>query len=948
MGDMGATSGSSPRSSSSSSPPTKQNKSDPRIGDPGVLVIHDTESWPPVGPTRFCKSMPVIQQARGVAKSPVGNRACSIGVKQFLQREDKERKMKQAEEIKKQLFHHPDECKEMENILDWELELAVIELEESLAKIPKGEWVDKNRKEINRALSGKEQSLGPVGPGKVEESHVAIHNHSFRPARKNRWVWVTKTSAPDENGEIGFPASIEEIRRFGHRARKIQLNQPPKILDKSFVEAVKMGKEEERFQRNWKRRAEEDWQGQDGYWEEESINIPTSKTANTKATGIISVTKGDATEEKLDRELKNLIDEKWDWQVRKIGEGEYMAVFPNKNSLDTFSKISELVLCLYGLKVTISKSNVDAEATAILQTTWVKIYGIPPMAKDVGIVSEIATLAGEPLVVDELSLVRAGPVRVKMNCRDPSKLRGFVEIFFNSVGHEVRFLSEDYKSKSNHPPPPPSNKDYMEEDDDEADDLDEEEDTNISKEHKKKEKPVAQGSGKSGQGSSGGQKRKVLLENPPYMNFEIPTITVQTNEVSTESDADKQRSSQEVDSQVSLVEETPTSAKLEKKWDGTTESKQVGIKDTEPTIPEIAETTVGKDKGAVDKHIETVMINPQEIINLVTGKGDKDKGVATSALSKERAKKKAIENILGEKEPTETEIPTGYYMVHNVEGPYLMEKDKWPMLKCDNMEGNDRNLQEETKVEHKEADQEATTELISSPMDMHNLQEEGVIENSTLVHQTGELQNDPIEVLDNASNGDLDEQITMDTDDQGWSEVTSQKKKNKGNYKEKKGPMVATRQSARIRGLGTGTVEEKATRRAKIKNLEDQGTTSTFLKSFAILNCVEDTYLESVANDIGIEFEENSEGELNQISAIKAEELARATLAEAGYKAHLEKLKEKEQLDESHMDDLNLTVIDNEKREDAPTIDQNTGKGPGVMEDQQGEGKSEITFLKRI
>jgi hypothetical protein len=38
-------------------------------------------------------------------------------------------------------------------------------------------------------------------------------------------------------------------------------------------------------------------------------------------------------------------------------------------------------------------------------------------------------LAGEPLVVDELSLVQTGPARVKMNCRDPAKLRGFVRIF---------------------------------------------------------------------------------------------------------------------------------------------------------------------------------------------------------------------------------------------------------------------------------------------------------------------------------------------------------------------------------------------------------------------------------------------------------------------------------------------------------------------------------------
>lgn len=45
------------------------------------------------------------------------------------------------------------------------------------------------------------------------------------------------------------------------------------------------------------------------------------------------------------------------------------------------------------------------------------------------VIEEIASLVGEPVVVDELSLVRAGPVRVQLRCRNLEKLKGFVEIF---------------------------------------------------------------------------------------------------------------------------------------------------------------------------------------------------------------------------------------------------------------------------------------------------------------------------------------------------------------------------------------------------------------------------------------------------------------------------------------------------------------------------------------
>jgi hypothetical protein len=68
---------------------------------------------------------------------------------------------------------------------------------------------------------------------------------------------------------------------------------------------------------------------------------------------------------------------------------------------------------------------------------------------------KVASLAGEPLVVDELSLIKTSPVRVNLNCRDPSKLTGFVKIFFNKVGYKIRFISEKLKEKPDKPPPSP-------------------------------------------------------------------------------------------------------------------------------------------------------------------------------------------------------------------------------------------------------------------------------------------------------------------------------------------------------------------------------------------------------------------------------------------------------------------------------------------------------------
>jgi hypothetical protein len=72
----------------------------------------------------------------------------------------------------------------------------------------------------------------------------------------------------------------------------------------------------------------------------------------------------------------------------------------------------------------------------------VQISNIPPFAREETTVKEIATLIGQPLVVDEWSLIRDEPVRVKVNCRDPMAIRCGIEIFFNIIGHNIKFIAE--------------------------------------------------------------------------------------------------------------------------------------------------------------------------------------------------------------------------------------------------------------------------------------------------------------------------------------------------------------------------------------------------------------------------------------------------------------------------------------------------------------------------
>lgn len=102
-----------------------------------------------------------------------------------------------------------------------------------------------------------------------------------------------------------------------------------------------------------------------------AIDIPEVKLKVSQATGFLTVTQGEATEDRIDKELKNLVRGDWDFRVKKIDLQEYMVVFPDKNTLGMFSKLAEFAMPPFGLKGSILVANVDPEASSTLQTVWV-------------------------------------------------------------------------------------------------------------------------------------------------------------------------------------------------------------------------------------------------------------------------------------------------------------------------------------------------------------------------------------------------------------------------------------------------------------------------------------------------------------------------------------------------------------------------------------------------
>lgn len=76
------------------------------------------------------------------------------------------------------------------------------------------------------------------------------------------------------------------------------------------------------------------------------------------------------------------------------------------------------------------------------------------------------------ITVDELSLIKEEPVRIKLQAREIEKIQGFVEVFIEGTGYEIKFVPEKMsKPHVTRLPPPPPRHDDEGSDDEEDEDL---------------------------------------------------------------------------------------------------------------------------------------------------------------------------------------------------------------------------------------------------------------------------------------------------------------------------------------------------------------------------------------------------------------------------------------------------------------------------------------------
>jgi len=517
-----------------------------------------------------------------------------------------------------------------------------------------------------------------------------------------------------------------------------------------------------------------------------ALNFPEAKVKTHQATGMLTILDGEATEGKIDRELKNLVRENWDFKVKQIHFQEFLVVFPDKNTLHTFTKFAEFQMPIYGLKGRIEKTERDAETSSLLQTVWIKVHNIPDLARETEAVKEIVALVAEPLVVDELSLIRSEPVRVQSRCRNPSAIKGSIEIFFNGVGKFVRFEVEG------------SN----------------------------------QGSFKGGKGG--------------------PSSSGKPDD---QHDKDNDKQQQEDKARKSLGK-FDRIGKIDKEVDSSHEE----------SMEEDVEVCQDGQKG-LSLDLPVAVFHPTMGLVEVNQNGDQldlDKG----------------------SEP-QNPLPESHLLIHDRDGTYLMEKTKWPILTLpEEKEPVESLTQEDTCLGEKQGFNTLVAQH-SWAKGLNEMNGQG-----DMWDVTGE------DIMDSISNDGKNSD--KEEEGRGWQSSNPRKMKKKS-FKQ---VVVATRTSKRLLSEGI-PITGKATSR-DMGNISTAGTLTS--NPFTVLCNTSDDLLQNTLNDLNLVVDNVGE----QLGVFRAEERARAALAEANYKVFLDRQKDRDKPRGDDIDsDLSMGIIDN-------------------------------------
>ena len=125
-----------------------------------------------------------------------------------------------------------------------------------------------------------------------------------------------------------------------------------------------------------------------------------------------------------------------------MGDDDFLVVFPSADLLHMAKASGKLFLPIHDITARVCDMLHEKIQPMVMPEAWVRLHGIPKKHRREDRIRKGFRMLGRPIVVDELSLIRLRPVRMKLACKAPKKLNGFVEVWFNHEGYQIKVERE--------------------------------------------------------------------------------------------------------------------------------------------------------------------------------------------------------------------------------------------------------------------------------------------------------------------------------------------------------------------------------------------------------------------------------------------------------------------------------------------------------------------------
>jgi hypothetical protein len=183
---------------------------------------------------------------------------------------------------------------------------------------------------------------------------------------------------------------------------------------------------------------------------EEAMLLADAMSLENEATVIAADSR--MTSELLSQDLKALVEDNWDWHVRRLSDTDFAVVFPTKASLNLCKNLCRNA---GGISLPVSKISVlfvdplpHLRASAVLSKVWVHLSDVPPCLRHAELLLEGTKMLGRPRIVDDESLTaKEGPVRMLFHSQAPGRLPKYVMLYANLQGFKIGVSVESSKGE---------------------------------------------------------------------------------------------------------------------------------------------------------------------------------------------------------------------------------------------------------------------------------------------------------------------------------------------------------------------------------------------------------------------------------------------------------------------------------------------------------------------